>query len=150
MVAWKLQFLISVHFHFWNGVLYEEKHFQKVKFVISWKKGTPLVKSSALDFRTIIADHGDIYDKKPFSTKLWLSYHFIYVFKYPKTHLLCPNWMDLKNLFFRSPLEKHLILKDIFGNNSKTINFSKKVVDDIFVQLEIPHLLVYHWALWDN
>ena len=77
MVAWKLKFLTSAHFHFWNGVLYEEKHFQKVKFNISWKKGTPLVKSSALDFRAIIEDHSNISDKIYFFTKLGLDYHFI-------------------------------------------------------------------------
>ena len=30
----KLQFLNSVHFHFRDGVLYEEEHTRKVKFVI--------------------------------------------------------------------------------------------------------------------
>ena len=50
-VPWKLQFFNSVHWHFRDGVLYEEKHTQTIKFVISWKKVSPLIKTSALDFR---------------------------------------------------------------------------------------------------
>ena len=126
MVAWKLQFLISVHFHFWNGVLYEEKHFQKLKFDISWKKCTPLLKSSGLDFRTFIADHGNIYDKITFFTKLWLGYHFIFGFWYKRTHLLGPNWLNPKKSIFRPPWKTPYFKKTFLRITRKLLNSQKK------------------------
>ena len=50
---------------------------------------------------------------------------------------------EFKKMYFSDPPEKYLYFKSFFDNNSKTVDFSKKVIDDIFVKLEILHLLVY-------
>ena len=51
--------------------------------------------------------------------------------------------IESKKIYFSPPHEKHLYFKRFLDNNSKTIKFSKKVIDNIFVKLKILHLLVY-------
>ena len=125
MVAGKLKFLICVHFHWWNSVLYEEKHFQKVKIDICGKIRYFLVKSSALNFTTIIADHSNIYDKISVFTKLWLVYHFINGFWYPRIHLLGPNWWNSRKYIFHPPPKTTFILKGSLIITRKLLNSQK-------------------------
>ena len=106
------------------------------------KKGTPPVKSSALDFRTIIEDHSNISDKIYFSTKARTRLSFYKWFLISKDPFIRSQLIESKKIYFSGPPEKHLYFKEFFDNNSKTIKFSKKVIGNIFVRLGILHLLV--------
>ena len=73
-------------------------------------------------------------------TSLLSFYKWFLISKDPSIR---PQLIELNKIYFSPLPEKHLYFKRFFDNNSKTIEFSKKVIDGIFVKLEIPHLLVY-------
>ena len=57
------------------------------------------------------------------------------------------NWPNSPKNIFKTPPENTLYFQEFFADSSKSINFSKKVIDDIIILCEIPLLLVYQWSL---
>ena len=92
------------------------------------KKRHPSMKSSALDFRTIIEDHSNISDKIYFSTKARTRLSFYKWFLISKDPFIRSQLIESKKIYFSPPWQKkHLYFIEFLTIPRKLLNSQKKL-----------------------